>query len=374
MVHVHHVVQTDRRPGAARRRARTGLTARAAALLAAALAGALLWSAVASAAPPTVVGASVQTRTTVKILFNTPVTSSAQATSAYAVSPALAVTAATLKDGGRSALLTTGTQTNGVTYRVTVTGVTATDGSPMSGPSSGTFIGTNLGANTTTSAKDDFNRPSGFITSDQPFPGPWLSKDVNTKNSISLVSSPTFGGGGALYSHVSDTNPETDNALVRYHTNGGKEYYLSAYVYIPSGQGWGSKQEIGLIRLMQSTYTAHARVSAVDQSSASAYSLNVNWKSKGNAYIGPRIVATNIPFNSWHQIQMHVKDGSSTSKGRIDVWVDGALRYSQTTLYVYPAGINYAQVGIMHLVTGGPAATTITDEVRMGTTFQSPSR
>ena len=179
-----------------RRRGARRLAARATALLAAALALALLGSATASAAAPTVAGASVQSKTAVKVLFTTPVTSaSAQATSAYAVSPALTVSAAKLTDGGRSALLTTASQKNGVTYTVTVSGVVATDGTRMSGPSRGTFIGTALGANSATSAKDDFNRPSGFITSDQPFPGPWLSKDVDSKNSIALVSSPTFGGG-----------------------------------------------------------------------------------------------------------------------------------------------------------------------------------
>lgn len=354
-------------------RSRHLLPLRAALVLAAAVALSLVLATAAPAAAPTVSGVSVQSSTSVKVIFSTTVTTSAQTLSDYLISPTLTVKGAVVTDGGRSVLLTTSGQTNGRTYTVTVNGVTATDGSPMAGPGSGTFIGTTLGANTTTAAKDDFNRPSGFITTDLPIPGPWLSTDVNSKNSIALVSSPTFGGSGAFYSHVSDTDPETDNALVRYKTSGARDYYLSAYIYIPSGQGWGSQQEIGLIRFMQSMYTSHARVSAIDQSSASYYSLNVNWKSTNNAYIGPRVVATNVPFDTWHQVEMHIRDTSSSAPGEVQVWLDGKLVFADNSHYVYPAGIYYAQVGIMHLVTQGPAATTITDEVRLGTAFQLPS-
>ena len=331
----------------------------------------LVVDAPALAAAPQLGGASVQTSKSVKITFTGPVSSSATALSHYAVSPALGLSSATLTDSGYSVLLVTGTQTNGLAYTVTVSGVTGTDGTPLLGSPSTVFIGTTLGANTTTSAKDDFNRPFGLIKTDLPIPGPWLSKDISTKNSMGLVGGPTFAGSGALYSHVSDTDPEKDNALVRYATS-GKDYYLSAYIYIPSGQKWGSDQEIGLIRMMQSLYTSHARVSAMDQSSSSFYALNVNWKTTGNKYLGPQTVVTGIPFDTWHWIEMHIKDGTSTTKGEVQVWVDGRLSYEQGGIYVYPASMTYAQVGIMHLVTSGPAATTITDEVRFGSAFQLP--
>jgi hypothetical protein len=328
-------------------------------------------AATAAAAAPSVGGVSVQTSTSVKVVFTSPVAASAATAADYTLSPSLAVTAATLVNNGYGVLLTTAKQRNGQTYTVTVANVTGADGSALSAPTSGTFIGTVLGANSTTAGKDDFNRPSGLATTATPFPGPWIATYLDSKNSV-FVTNTAFAGTGALYSHVADIDPEKDNAFV-YNKITGKDYYLSAYLYIPSGQGWGSQQEIGLMRTMQSMYTSHARVSATDQASAQYYSLDVNWKTTSNKYIGPKPVAMNIPFDSWHWIEMHVKDSTSTQQGEIQVWLDGRLAYQQNTLYVYPAGMTYCQFGIMHLVTLGPAATTVTDEVRYGNTFQLPS-
>jgi hypothetical protein len=328
-------------------------------------------AATAAAGAPSVGGVSVQTSTTVKVVFTGPVAASAATAGDYAISPSLPVTGATLVDNGYGVLLTIGKQRNGQTYTVTATGVTGSDGSALSAPASGTFIGTNLAANSKTSGKDDFNRPSGLTTANLPIPGPWLGTYLDSANTV-FVTNTAFGGSGALYSHVADIDPEKDNAFV-YNPITGKDYYLSAYIDIPSGQGWGSQQEIGLMRTMQSFYTSHARVSAQDQSSAQYYSLNVNWKSTGNKYIGPQLVAMNIPFDTWHWIEMHVRDATSTTQGEIQVWLDGRLAYQQNTQYVYPAGMTYDQFGIMHLVTLGPAATTITDEVRYGNAFQLPS-
>ena len=331
----------------------------------------LAWVSAALAAAPSVGGVSVQTATSVKVVFTQPVAASAAATSHYSVSPSLSIVAASIADGGRSVLLTTAPQLNAVSYTVAVSGVTGTDGSALVAPTGGSFIGTTVTAPGLTSGTDDFNRPSGLITTATPIPGPWLGTDIDSANTLSLTTS-SFAGTGAISSHVADIDPEKDNAFV-YNKITGRDYYLSAYIFIPSGQGWGSQQEIGLMRTMQSMYTSQARVSAVDQASAQFYSLNVNWKSTGNKYIGPQIVATNVPFDSWHWIEMHVKDATSTTQGEIQVWLDGRLDYQQNTMYVYPAGMTYCQFGIMHLVTLGPAATTITDEVRYGNTFQLPS-
>ena len=333
---------------------------------------AALWSAPAAlAAAPSVGGVSVQTATSVKVVFTQPVAASAAAASHYSISPILSVTAASIADGGRSVLLTTGQQLNGLPYSVSVSGVTGTDGSALTAPTSGGFIGTTVTSPGLTSGTDDFNRPSGLVATATPVPGPWLGTDIDSANTLLLTTS-SFAGTGAIYSHVADIDPEKDNAFV-YNKITGRDYYLSAYIFIPSGQGWGSQQEIGLMRTMQSMYTSQARVSAVDQSSATYYSLNVNWKTTGNKYIGPQIVATNVPFDSWHWIEMHVRDTTSTTPGEIQVWLDGRLAYQQTAAYVYPAGMTYCQFGIMHLVTLGPAATTITDEARYGSTFQLPS-
>ena len=328
-----------------------------------------------AASPPQVSGVTVLSKTSVKVVFSQPMGSpSATTLSNYGVAPALPVTAATLTDGSRSVVLTTGAQLNGQAYTVTVRNVVAADGTPMIGFGLGDFIGTNQGPNSATAGHDDFNRPSGLVTADAPIPGPWLSSQVSTLNALSLTTNPVFGGTGALGSHVADVNPDNDNALVRYQLAAGSEYWLSAYVYVPSGQKWGSQQEIGLMRFMQSLEGSMARVSAIDQSSSTHFGLNVNWKTTGNAYLTtPPVIATDVPFDTWNWIEMHVKEAANGSQGEIQVWLNGKLLYGQNSVYVYPAKMVYSQVGIMHLVTQGPAATTITDEVRFGDSYQLPS-
>jgi hypothetical protein len=337
---------------------------------------ALAAPALSAAAPPQVAGASVLSSTSVKITFSAPVANpSATALANYGIAPALPVSAAALTDAGRSVVLTTATQLNGQTYTVSVANVLGADGTPMVGLGSSSFIGTNQGPVSSTSGHDDFNRPSGLITTDTPIPGPWLSKDISTLNTLSLTGSTVFGGSGALDSFVSDTDPNLDNALVRYQLAAGSEYWLSAYIYVPSGQGWGNQQEVGLIRFMENLQTSMARVSAIDQSSATHFGLNVNWKTTGNKYLTtPPVIATSVPFDSWQWIEMHVRQATASSPGEIQVWLNGKQIYGQDSIYVYPgAKMTYAQTGIMHLVTMGPAAHDFVDEVRFGPTFELPS-
>ena len=328
-----------------------------------------------AAAPPQVAGATVLSSTSAKVIFDTTVTDpSATTLSNYAISPALTASTATLTDSGRSVVLTTGSQLNGQIYTVTVSNVFGAAGIAMFVPGSASFIGTTQGPNSATSGHDDFNRPSGLVTTDTPIPGPWLSKDISTLNTLSLTGSTVFNGAGALDSYVSDTDPELDNALVRYQLASRSEYWLSAYLYVPSGQGWGSQQEIGLIRLMENLQTSMARVSAIDQSSATHFGLNINWKTTGNAYLNsPPVIATTVPFDSWQWIEMHVQQAASGAPGEIQVWLNGKQIYGQNTIYVYPAKMTYSQVGIMHMVTHGPAARVITDEARFGDSYQLPS-
>ena len=329
----------------------------------------------AAASPPQVAGATVLSSTSVKVVFSAPVASpSATSPANYGVAPALPVSAASLADGGYSVVLTTATQLNGQTYTVTAANIVGADGTPMAGPSSSSFIGTNMGPNSGTSGHDDFNRPSGLVTTDTPIPGPWLSTDISTLNRLSLTSATVFNGSGALDSFVSDTDPNLDNALVRYKLNAGLDYWLSAYIYIPSGQNWGSQQEIGLIRLMENLQTSMARVSAIDQSSSTHYGLNIDFKTTGNKYLTPEpVIATNVPFDSWQWIEMHVRQASGSLPGEVQVWLNGKQIYGQNSIYVYPAKMTYVQTGIMHLVTMGPAAHDFVDEARFGNSYELPS-
>jgi hypothetical protein len=332
-------------------------------------------AAAAAASPPQVAGASVLSSTSVKVSFSVAVANpSATALADYAISPALPVSAASLTDGGHSVVLTTATQLNGQTYTVTAANIVGADGTPMAGPSSSSFIGTNMGPDSATSGHDDFNRPSGLVTTDTPIPGPWLSTDISTLNRLSLTGATVFNGSGALDSFVSDTDPNLDNALVRYKLNAGLDYWVSAYIYIPSGQGWGSQQEIGLVRLMENLQTSMARVSAIDQSSATHYGLNIDFKTTGNKYLMPEpVIATNVPFDSWQWIELHVRQASGSLPGEVQVWLNGTQIYGQDSIYVYPAKMTYAQTGVMHLVTMGPAAHDFVDEARFGNSYELPS-
>ena len=327
-------------------------------------------------------GASVRSSTQVKLSFNQPL-SSAAAAQRYAISPQLAVTAAALTDRGYAVLLTTAVQTNAVVYAVTASDLTGVNGEVMAGPGQAVFIGTPLGANTKTSMQDDFNRPSGLVPADVPIGGPWYTVRVNPGNSYGITATPALLGGdgdGAFWSHVTNTSAETDNADVYYKIS-GSDYYLSAYVLVPSGQAWAPTEIVGLMRLDQYYDTAHARISAFAESPA-GYTLRVDWKSTGNKYFSKLpaqlgvepLVASGVSFDTWHWLQLHVKNSATTgAPGVVEVWLDGALAFQQSTLFVYNRTMTYAELGIMHMVTPGPPATTITDQVRLGTTFQPPS-
>jgi hypothetical protein len=325
-------------------------------------------------AAPHVAGVTVLSSTSVKVVFDSAVTNpSATALGDYGIAPDLPVTAASLTDGGHSVVLTTASQVNGQTYTATADHV-AGAGGVMPSPDSGSFIGTVQGPDSATSGHDDFNRPSGLSTGDAPVPGPWSSFEISSLNALSLTAGPVFAGAGALDSYVSDTDPALDNALVRYQLARRDEYWLSAYLYVPSGQGWGNQQEIGLIRLMETLETSMARVSAISESSAAHFGLDINWKSTGNTYLAtPPVIATDVPFDSWQWIEMHVRQAGPGDPGEIQVWLDGRQIYAQHSTYVYPAGMTYAQTGIMHLVTMGPAAHVFVDEARFGDAYQLPS-
>ena len=309
-----------------------------------------------------------------KLAFASPVSASDLASYAIQVSPSLAVQSRALS-GSSSIVLTTAAQQNATVYYLSVT-----DGATSLGLVR--FLGTSLGVNSKTSGQDDFNRPSGFIPTDVPYSGPWYSARLNTGNAMGIVGQPSLlqgYGDGALWSRVANTDPETDNADL-YYSIGGSDYYISAYVYIPSGQGWAMGQAVGLMRLDQYFDTAHARLTAWSESPG-GYSLRVDWKSTNNTYLsklpgqtGEQLVASGVSFDAWHWMQLHVKNSATTgAPGVVQVWLDGALAYERTDLFVFNRVVSYAEFGIMHLVTPAPPAVTVTDQVRLGTTYQQPS-
>ena len=319
------------------------------------------------AASVSVRGASVLSGTQVKITFSKPVDATAGSPARYVVSPALAVTSALRTDGNYSVLLTTAAQTNATQYAVSVSGITG-----MYGTQSTSFIGTTVGAATQSAFQDDFNRPSGLTPTDTPIPGLWTIQTVDLGNELSFVTSPTFSGSGALRARATSLDPEADNASLLYNT-GGPENFVSAYVYIPSGQRWRSNQQVGLLRLNQYAATAHARITAFAQST-SAYTLKVNWKESSTiGYHGDTLVTTGVTFGAWHWLQLHVKNGAA-GVGEVQVFVDGRLAFSQNTIAVQSVAMKYAEVGIMHMTSTGPSSTTYTDQVRLGTAYQLPSR
>jgi flagellar hook assembly protein FlgD len=325
-------------------------------------------AATAWAATVQVKGASTLDGTHVKISFNQVVGASAANAADYAVSPALAVSSAVLADAGNAVLLTTAAQSNARQYTMTVHGVSGMW--PLT--QTATFVGSYLAPASLTSFQDDFNRASGFIPTDVPVSGLWTAQIVDTGNELNLVSNPTFAGAGALQSRVSSLDPEADNASLQYAIS-SDEYFVSAYVNIPAGQHWGADQQVGLLRLNQYPATAQARITAFAESS-SAYTLKVNWKESSSiGYHGETLVTTGVTFGAWHWLQLHVKNGAS-GKGEVQVFVDGRLAYSQVTIPVQSVKMTRAEVGIMHMASSGPAATIYTDEVRLGTTYQLPSK
>ena len=329
-----------------------------------------------AAAQLNVLGAGVQSSTVVKVVFSARVDSSGEDIAHYAISSS-AVLLAQRADNDYAVLLTMTTQVNAAVYEVTVDGVRSAKGWAMPGPQTMRFVGTLLGDNSATVGHDDFNRPSGALANDNPYSGPWALRHVNPGNAVALVESPALLGGygdRALWSQVTSTDGETDNAALL-HAVSGSEYYTSAYVLVPSGQGWESGHAAGLLRLNQSEWLAHARISAHAES-ATAFSLKVDFKSTGNAYYGEQLVASGISFGAWHWFQLRVRNSTAAGRpGVVQVWVDGRLRYSQDTIYVSERPMTYAEVGIMHNVTvpTGPPSTTITDAVRMGRAYQLPS-
>jgi flagellar hook assembly protein FlgD len=324
-------------------------------------------AATAWAATVQVLGASTLDGTHVKISFNQVVGASATNPADYAVSPALTVSSAVLTDGDNAVLLTTAAQIDATLYTVSVSGVAGL----VPTTQRAAFVGTVLGPASPTSFQDDFNRPSGFLPTDTPISGLWTAEYVSLGNDLGLVSAPTLAGSGALRSRVSSLDPEADNASLQYAIS-ASEYYLSAYVNIPSGQYWGADQQVGLLRLNQYPATAQARITAFAESS-SAYTLKVNWKESSSiGYHGDMLVATRVTFGGWHWLQLHVKNGAA-GIGEVQVFVDGRLAYSQNTIAVQPVQMSRAEVGIMHMASTGPAGTTYTDEVRMGAGYQLPS-
>lgn len=322
-------------------------------------------AAASAAGPVKVVGASALDSTHVKVSFNQAVATAASAS--YSISPSLTASA-TLVDSGYAVVLATGTQVNAQSYTVTVSGA----GDMWPTTQTATFIGTSVEQASTASFQDDFNRPSGFLTTDTPISGLWTVGILDDGNEMGIVQTPAFAGSGALRSYVTSLGAETDNASLQYAISSG-EYYLSSYVYIPSGQGWGADQQVGLLRLNQYEKTAHARITAFAESS-SAFTLKVNWKESATVgYHGETLVKTGVTFGQWHWLQLHVKNGAAGT-GEVQVYVDGSLAYSQDTIAVRSIKMTRAEVGIMHMATSGPSATVYTDEVRMGTGYQLPSR
>jgi hypothetical protein len=328
---------------------------------------------------PLPVGATVISSMKVKVVFDMPMAAEAAATSFYTIQPALgpgaglSVLDAELVDGGYGVLLTTQQQRNGIPYRVMVSNAPAGD-SLVSGEQ--IFLGTNLGEVAVDESgvvvHDDFNRPSGLLLIDLPIPGPWEESEINNGNVLELVSSPARFGAGALKALVSDTDPERDNALVRRFIWPNHEYYASALIYIPT-QSWSGGQEVALLRLNEYLYTAHARLMARSTGSGDP-ELWVNWKSAPGTWAGPFKVSDTLEFDRWHWLQLHVRNSSFTGEpdGRIRVWVDDVPLYSNTAAEVARITMTYAEFGIMHAMTDGPAAQTITDEVRLGTSKQLP--
>jgi len=315
-------------------------------------------------------GASVLSGTQVKITFDQSVDTAAASTTRYSISPELSVTAALRTDKNHAVILTTAPQVNAVSYTVTVSGITGLTPDPQTV----LFIGTTKPANSTSSFQDDFNRGSGLVLDDTPISGPWTTLDINSSpaGQAGIVTTPVLGlGSGALRSFVSSLDPSLDNACVRYAID-GSEYFASAYLYVPPGQGWTTGQEVGLIRLNEFASTAHARLTAFYES-ASAFTIKVNWKqSAAIGYHGEVTVASGVTFGEWHWIQLHVKNGAA-GVGKMQAFIDGRLAYQQDTIPVRSQVMQFVEAGIMHMVSTDPSATTITDQVRVGVTYQLPS-
>ena len=313
-----------------------------------------------------VTGASVLSSTQVKITFSSTVDASAASMANYVVSPGLSVSAAVRSDVNHTVILTTSEQVNGTPYAVTVSGITGLAPALQTAY----FIGTPKPVNSLVSFQDDFNRGSGLLSIDAPIPGPWTNEVLTPTGAVDIEGTTTLNGSGALSSHVPWIDANNDNANLQYAID-GSEFWASTYIYVPASQGWAAGQEVGLIRLNQTDQVAQARLTAFYES-ASAFTIKVNWKEPGGAYHGDVLVTTGVTFGAWHWIQLHVKNGAA-GVGEIQAFVDGHLDFQQNTTAVQNQPITFLEAGIMHMTSVGPAATTITDQIRLGQSYQLPS-
>ena len=322
-----------------------------------------------AAVGPGFLGASVISSGRVKLIFSTPLGSGATVRAHYRItSPrgSLAIKSAQLADGDYAVVVRTASQRNARHYTVTATGVPAADGSVMATAERQSFVGTSLGPNSPTLLHDDFNRPSGLLTTDTPIPGLWRPPLVPTDyvspgDSLGLTSSPALEGSGALRSEVTTSSAENDNALVRAPIKSANDYYISVYVRIPK-QTWDADQEVGLLRLDQYEYTSHARLTAVYQSDGS-WALQVIWKNSipsspapEAGYGPPHVVARGLHWGRWYRVMMQVRNPSVTQKGLVQVWLNNRRIFRDLGADVVPITMTRAETGIMHLVTDPAAA------------------
>lgn len=313
-----------------------------------------------NAKAPCVAGASALSPTTVKVTFSKQIDPAVLGEMQVAIAPALEVTDVAAVDDGYGLLVTTAVQDPSALYTLQVTATVSL------ARTSASFVGAS--DESLTMIHDDFNRTSGFVTTDLPLPGPWtwFVQDGGTSRLTSVLALE----GTAMYSRVTGLDGQHDNAFVSYATGAQDELFTSAYVYIPSGQGWGGDVQTGVLRFSENEFTAHARLTTFGES-ASSFGLFVNWK-EGTGYHGDTVAATGITYDAWHWLQLRVKNGLAGS-GIVQVWVDGAPVYEQNVFEVRNIPIYRAEAGIMHLVSTGPTAQVAVDQVRIGTGYQPPS-
>jgi flagellar hook assembly protein FlgD len=309
---------------------------------------------------PYVAGASALGPTSVKVTFDKRIDPAALDAMQVEITPSLEVTGVSAVDDGYGLMVTTATQDDATLYTLQVTAGIRLE------RTSAAFIGAADPAFTV--VQDDFNRPSGYATTDLPRPGPWTWA-LQDGGRLRSITSPAMQG-ASLYANVWGLDGQHDNAYVSYGTGAQDELFASAYAYIPSGQGWTPEVQVGLLRFSESEFTAHARLTAVGDTE-STYGLMVNWKQDGG-YHGDTLIASGIAYDTWHWLQLRVKNGAAGS-GVIQVWVDGALIYEQNVFEVREIPMYRAEVGIMHLVSAGPAARVVFDQARLGLGYQPVS-
>jgi flagellar hook assembly protein FlgD len=315
----------------------------------------VIGAAPAAAAPPLrVLDASALDATHVRLSFNQEVTPADVTAMQLSILPALSVTGRALDPAGQSVLLETTAQVNGRAYTVAITGI-----------GNEAFVGALPAA--AVLLQDDFNRPSGLLTTDLPVPGPWSLTNFDAGEAV-LTKGPAVEG-RSMASTVNWIDGETDNGYLIGKMN-ARDVFISAMIFIPSGQGWTAAEQAGLLRLSEYPSTAHARITAQGQT-ATSYTLLVNWK-ETSAYHGEVVAATGVTYDTWHWLQLRVKNGVAGT-GVVQVWVDGRLAYQQNTMAVRDVPVTQVEAGIMHFVSTGPSATVYTDLFRAGTQFMLPA-